>query len=32
LAAAEGLAMAQCADTAAGRRRFVEHLDERVAE
>jgi len=32
LAAAEGLAMAQCADTAAGRRRFVEHLDERARE
>jgi putative transposase len=30
LAANEGLAMAQCADTAAGRRRFVEHLDERA--
>ena len=32
LAAAEGLAMAQCADTTAGRRRFVEHLDARVRE
>jgi putative transposase len=32
LAAAEGLAMAQCADTAAGRRRFVAHLDQRAQE
>jgi hypothetical protein len=32
LAAAEGLAMAQCPDTAAGRRQFVEHLDQRVRE
>ena len=32
LAAKEGLAMAQCADTAAGRRRFVEHLDGRAQE
>lgn len=32
LAAAEGLAMAQCSDTAAGRRRFVEHLDGRARE
>lgn len=32
LAASEGLLMAQCADTAAGRRRFVEHLDERARE
>src|SRR5438477_921543 len=32
LAAAEGLAMAQCPDTAAGRRRFVEHLDRRALE
>ena len=32
LAAEEGLAMAQCADTAAGRRRFVEHLDNRARE
>ncbi|CAN5767064.1 hypothetical protein BH20VER1_BH20VER1_07010 [soil metagenome] len=32
LAAAEGLAMAQCSDTAAGRRRFVEHLDERARQ
>lgn len=32
LAAAEGLAMAQCRDTAAGRRRFVAHLDERARE
>lgn len=32
LAAPEGLAMAQCADTAAGRRRFVAHLDERAQE
>jgi putative transposase len=32
LAASEGLAMAQCADTAAGRRRFVAHLDERAKE
>jgi hypothetical protein len=30
LAAAEGLAMAQCSDTAAGRRRFVAHLDQRA--
>lgn len=32
LAAAEGLAMAQCPDTVAGRRRFVAHLDERARE
>ena len=32
LAAEEGLAMAQCADTAAGRLRFVEHLDNRARE
>lgn len=32
LAVVEGLAMAQCQDTAAGRRRFVEHLDERARE
>ncbi len=32
LAAAAGLARAQCADTAAGRRRFVAHLDERARE
>jgi putative transposase len=32
LAAAEGLAMAQCPDTAAGRRRFVAHLDQRGQE
>jgi hypothetical protein len=32
LAAELGLAMAQCADTAAGRRRFVEHLDSRAHE
>jgi putative transposase len=32
LAAEAGLAMAQCADTAAGRRRFVEHLDSRAQE
>jgi putative transposase len=32
LAAEEGLAMAQCADTAAGRVRFVEHLDTRARE
>jgi putative transposase len=32
LAAAEGLAMAQCADTVAGRRRFVEQLDRRARE
>jgi len=32
LAAAEGLAVAQCADKAAGRRRFVEHLDGRARE
>jgi hypothetical protein len=32
LAAAEGLAMAQCPDTAAGRRRFVAHLDQRAEE
>jgi putative transposase len=32
LAAEEKLAMAQCADTAAGRRRFVEHLDNRARE
>lgn len=32
LAAEDGLAMAQCEDTAAGRRRFVAHLDERARE
>ena len=32
LAASEGLAMAQCVDTAAGRRHFVEHLDGRARE
>ena len=32
LAAGEGLAMAQCPDTAAGRRRFVAHLDQRAQE
>jgi putative transposase len=32
LAAEEGLVMAQCADTTAGRRRFVEHLDNRARE
>ena len=32
LAAGEGLAMAQCSDTAAGRRRFVKHLDQRAHE
>ena len=32
LAVSEGLAMAQCADTVAGRRRFVEHLDQRALE
>jgi hypothetical protein len=32
LAAEAGLAMAQCADTAVGRRRFVEHLDSRARE
>jgi len=32
LAAKEGLAMAQCEDTTAGRRRFVEHLDKRARE
>jgi REP element-mobilizing transposase RayT len=32
LAAADGLAMAQCADTVAGRRRFVAHLDDRALE
>jgi putative transposase len=32
LAVSEGLAMAQCPDTAAGRRRFVAHLDERAQE
>ncbi len=32
LAAEVGLAMAQCADTASGRRRFVEHLDSRARE
>jgi REP element-mobilizing transposase RayT len=32
LAAGEGLAMAQCPDTAAGRRRFVAHLDQRAHE
>jgi len=28
----EGLAMGQCPDTAAGRRRFVAHLDQRAQE
>jgi putative transposase len=32
LAGSEGLSMAQCADTAAGRSRFVAHLDERAEE
>lgn len=32
LAVSDGLAMAQCPDTAAGRRRFVAHLDERARE
>lgn len=32
LAAFDGLAMAQCSDTAAGRRRFVAHLDQRARE
>lgn len=32
LAAGEGLAMAQCADTTAGRSRFVAHLDQRADE
>ena len=32
LAAADGLAVAQCRDTVAGRRRFVEHLDGRARE
>ena len=32
LAVVDGLAMAQCADTAAGRRRFVLHLDQRAQE
>jgi putative transposase len=32
LAVEEGLAMAQCPDTAAGRRRFVEHLDQRALD
>jgi REP element-mobilizing transposase RayT len=32
LAVVDGLAMAQCVDTAAGRRRFVAHLDERAQE
>ena len=32
LAAEEGLAMAQCTDTAVGRRRFVQHLDDRARE
>ena len=32
LAIGDGLAMAQCADTAAGRRRFVAHLDERARQ
>lgn len=32
LAATEGLAMAQCPDTAAGRARFVAHLDQRAQE
>lgn len=32
LAVVEGLAMMQCADTAAGRRRFVAHLDGRAEE
>ena len=32
LAVSEGLAMAQCPDTPAGRRRFVEHLDQRAMD
>lgn len=32
LAAYEGLTMAQCRDTAAGRRQFVAHLDRRARE
>jgi REP element-mobilizing transposase RayT len=32
LAVKEGLKMAQCGDTAEGRRRFVEHLDRRARE
>jgi putative transposase len=32
LAASQGLAMVQCADTAPGRRRFVQHLDKRARE
>ena len=32
LAAPEGLAVAQCPDTPAGRRKFVEHLDHRARE
>jgi hypothetical protein len=32
LAAKEGLAMAQCADTTAGRSGFLEHLDGRAQE
>ena len=32
LAAAKGLAVAQCADTARGRRSFVEYLDKRAQE
>src|SRR6266404_3541069 len=32
LAVSEGLAMAQCVDTATGRRRFVAHLDDRARE
>ncbi len=32
LAAADGLAVAQCSDTVAGRRSFVEHLDGRARE
>jgi hypothetical protein len=32
LAVEEGLAMTQCPDTAVGRRRFVEHLDDRALE
>jgi REP element-mobilizing transposase RayT len=32
LAAADGLAVFQCGDSVAGRRRFVEHLDKRARE
>lgn len=32
LAAADGLARAQCSDTATGRQRFVTHLDDRARE